>query len=129
MDERKRSSIDITLYGMILRILESKHLTKHDFLDLTQLDRQILYRIEKGLSARLQLRTVITICIGLSLEPTQSICLLQKAGYFLTEELPVDQAYLKLINHYYLSDIEECNGILKRLGIPRKYFLGSLDRR
>lgn len=76
-------SISETLYERIMKIIKIKDMTMEEFYSETDLNRNIISDIKKNKS-RPQLRTVITICIGLGLEPNESYELIRLAGYVLT---------------------------------------------
>ena len=120
-------SINETLYERIKKIMKEKNISEEEFYTNTALNRNIMYDIKKNKS-RPTLRTVITICIGLNLEPDESLELIRIAGYTLSKTLFIDCAYTEIIFHYYDTDIFECNGVLKKLGVNEKYHLGSRQR-
>ncbi len=64
----KQLSISETLYQKIIKLIKIKGMSMEDFYTNTELNRTILSDIKKNKS-RPQLRTVITICIGLQLVP------------------------------------------------------------
>lgn len=123
----KQLSISGTLYQRIKKIMEIKNISIEDFYDSTKLNRTVLYDIKKN--KKPQLRTVVTICIGLELGTVQSLELIRLAGYSLSNTFYLDYVYFDLINHYNDYGIEECNKRLKELGIEKKYYLGSIQRK
>lgn len=123
----KQLSVSETLYQRINKIMEVKNISTKDFYANTKLNRTVLYDIKKN--KRSQLRIVITICIGLELETSQSLELIRLAGYSLSNTFYLDCVYFDLISHYNDCGIEECNKRLAELGVEKKYFLGSLQRK
>lgn len=122
-------SLNETLYKRIKKIMKVKGISEEEFYDNTLLNRNIMYDIKRNKS-RPQLRTVITICIGLGLEPDESLELIRIAGYALSKTLFIDRAYMQIIFHHYNNaDIFECNDVLKELGVEERYHLGSRERR
>lgn len=121
-------SVSETLYERIMKIIKINDMTMEDFYSETDLNRNILSDIKKNKS-RPQLRTVITICIGLSLEPFEALDLIHLSGYHLTNTIYIDRIYSELITHYNDFGIIECNKRLKELGIEEKYYLGSQTRK
>ncbi|MBR4720715.1 MAG: hypothetical protein IK057_03010 [Clostridia bacterium] len=107
--------------------MKEKRISEEKFYDNTLLNRNVMYDIKQNKS-RPQLRTVITICIGLNLEPYESLELIRTAGYTLSKSLFLDCAYMEIIFNYYDNDIIECNEILEKLGVDEKYHLGSRQR-
>ncbi len=124
----KQLSISETLYQKIIKLIKIKNMSMEDFYTNTELNRTILSDIKKNKS-RPQLRTVITICIGLQLEPLQSLELIQSAGYALSNTLYIDRAYTDIITYYSEFGISACNDRLKELGIEEKHYLGSQTRK
>lgn len=124
---QNKLSIDETLYAKIKKIMKEKKISEEKFYDNTLLNRNVMYDIKQNKS-RPQLRTVITICIGLNLEPYESLELIRTAGYTLSKSLFLDCAYMEIIFNYYDNDIIECNEILEKLGVDEKYHLGSRQR-
>lgn len=124
---QNKLSIDETLYAKIKKIMKAKRISEEKFYDNTLLNRNVMYDIKQNKS-RPQLRTVITICIGLGLEPYESLELIRTAGYSLSKSLFLDCAYMEIIFNYYDNDIIECNEILEKLGVDEKYHLGSRQR-
>ena len=120
-------SVNETLYQRIKKIMEVKNISEEEFYTRTTLNRNIMYDIKQNKS-RPQLRTVITICIGLNSEPDESLELIKIAGYTMSNTLLVDCAYMELICHYNETDIFQCNEMLKEMGIEEKYHLGSRER-
>lgn len=121
-------SISETLYERIMKIIKIKDMTMEDFYSETDLNRNILSDIKKNKS-RPRLRTVITICIGLGLEPNESYEFIRLAGYNLVNTIYLDYAYIELLNCYYEFGIAECNKRLKELGVEEKHYLGSQTRK
>lgn len=115
------------LYQLIKRFKETKNISNEEFYMETELNRNVMCDIKKNKS-RPSLRIVITICIGLHLEPYESLELIETAGYSLNRSQYLDFAYLDLIYHYYEFNIYECNKRLKEVGIEEKYYLGSRER-
>ncbi len=116
-----------TLYEKIMKLINEKNLSMNDFYDETCLNRNVIFDIKRNPSRRPQLRTIVTICIGLSLEPDESLELIEFSGYKLSRTRLVDFAYLDLIFNYYEYDIYDCNDRLNEIGIEEKYYLGSRE--
>ena len=78
-----------------------------------------------------QLRTVVTICIGLNLEYIESVELLRKAGYILVLARKIDYAYYLLLTKHKHPELtmEDYNQILEGWGFDEKDFLGSQTRK
>lgn len=121
-------SISETLYERIMKIIKIKNMTMEDFYSETNLNRNILSDIKEN-RTRPTLRIVITICIGLGLEPNESYEFIRLAGYNLVSTIYLDYVYIELLNCYYEFGIAECNKRLKELGVHEKYYLGSQTRK
>ena len=120
-------SVNETLYQRIKRFMKVKNISEEEFYIRANINRNVMYDIKQNKS-RPTFRMVITICIGLNLEPDESLELIRLAGYTLSNTLYVDCAYMDLICHYYEYDIYVCNDRLKELGVDEKYHLGSQER-
>ena len=128
LEFEKQLSISETLYQRIMKIVHVRGISMEDFYTETGLNRTILSDIKKN-NSRSQLRIVITICIGLRLETRQAFDLIRLAGYALSDTIYLDCVYAELISHYNDCGIEGCNERLAELGIDKKYFLGSQQRK
>ncbi len=124
----KQLSISETLYQKIIKLIKIKNMSMEDFYTNTELNRTILSDIKKNKS-RPQLRTVISICVGLQLKPLQASDLIKSAGYSLSDTLYIDCAYTDIITYYSEFGISACNDRLKELGIEEKHYLGSQTRK
>lgn len=124
----KQLSTSKTLYQKIMEIIDIKNMSMEDFYTNTELNRMILSDIKKNKS-RPQLRTVISICVGLQLKPLQASDLIKSAGYSLSDTLYIDCVYTDIITYYSEFGISVCNDRLKELGIEEKYYLGSQIRK
>lgn len=124
----KQLSISKTLYQETMDIIKIKKMSMDEFYTNTELNRTILSDIKKNKS-RPQLRTVISICVGLQLEPMQASDFIKSSGYNLSSTLYIDCVYADIITHYSEFGISACNDRLKELGIEEKYYLGSQIRK
>ncbi len=114
-----------TLYEKIVKIIKEKKMPMDEFYNATELNRNIIYDMKRNPSRRPQLRTIVTICVGLCLEPIESMELIEFSGYKLSKSRIVDYAYCDILHNFYEFGVEECNNRLEEIGIEEKYYLGS----
>ena len=127
-DFNKSLSENKTFGEMIRKIMADKNWDSTDFEVKTELSKKIYSDIKKS-NYKPKMRIVVSICIGLKLDILKTQELLKCAGLCFSPTDKVHYAYHKLIARYYYLDIENCNRILKKLGIEKKHFLGSQSRK
>ncbi len=81
----------------------------------TLLSEKTFYRIKTNQMPNPSLKTVMSLCIGLQLDPAYSTVLLAAAGYTLTDS-PLHIAYRRLLISCYNKPIHICNEFLINLG-------------
>jgi len=126
-DFNKSLSENKTFGEMIRKIMADKNWDSADFECETDLSKKIYSDIKKS-DYKPTMRIVISICIGLKLDILKTQELLNCAGLCFAPTDKVHYAYLKLITRFEYLNIEDCNKVLKKLGIEKKYLLGSLSR-
>ena len=89
-------SITKTFYDEVNNLMERLHLNTTTFCNATELNKTILSDMKKE-DYKPQLRTVVTICLGLNLEYIESVELLKVAGYVLVSSRKIDYAYYLLL--------------------------------
>ena len=122
-------SITKTFYDEVNNLMERLHLNTTTFCNATELNKTILSDMKKE-DYKPQLRTVVTICLGLNLEYIESVELLKVAGYVLVSSRKIDYAYYLLLTKYKNPDLtmEDYNKILAGWGFDKKHYLGSQER-
>ena len=124
-----RLSISRTFYDEINDLMKKLHLNTTTFCYATELNKTILSDMKRSVY-KPQLRTVVTICLGLNLEYIESVKLLESAGYVLVMTIKIDYAYYLLMTKYKHREfvMEDYNKILKGWGFDKKHYLGSQSR-
>ena len=101
-----------------------------DFVSKTDLSESMFYRIKNRAEKNdpPQRSTLISICIGYELDLAITQYLLHSLGLDFNLQNRRDYAYIFLLTQCRGKEIEECNEILKALGIEEKYLLGQYAR-
>ena len=128
-DVKKSLSINRTFREIIEEKMKNMHCNSVMFCNKTGLNKTILSEMKKE-DYRPQLKTVVSICVGLKFEYVISEKLLEAAGYKLVMTREIDCAYYMFLIDCKNSklEIEDYNDYLKAWGIDKKYFLGSQQR-
>lgn len=71
-----------------------------------------------------QRSTLISVCVAYDLDLLMTQSLLESLGLGFNRFNTRDYAYSFLLTRCRGKDIDECNEILKELGVDKKYFLG-----
>lgn len=74
-------------------------------------------RMRNDSEYRPSLQSIVAVCLGMHLNPYNSLNLLDVAGYRLTD-LTIERIYLSLVTTAYQTSMKEINDALKRLGYP-----------
>lgn len=69
------------------------------------------------------MQMLVAICISLNLDTKQSTALLASLGRCFQSTRKEDYAYMYLIENHRGKTIEQCNSILKDLGIDERFWL------
>ncbi len=114
---------------MIKEILKGE--TYKSFADKTQLNENQLYRQSKWVDEKdpPQRNTLMSICIAYDLDLMMTQALLHSLGLDFNRFNKRDYAYTFLLTRCRGKSIDECNEILKELGIEQKYWLGVYARK
>ncbi len=128
-DTQKLLSISGTFKEIIEQIMQYYHYNSAIFCDRTGLNKTILSDM-KNPEYRPQLRTVISICIGLKLNFVLSERLLEATGFRFVHTRRLECAYYKLLMESMEHDLDiiYCNKVLEAWGFEKKHFLGSQER-
>jgi len=119
-------SINKTFQEQISLIMKKKHWNSSVFTEKTGLDYMTYNRVMQG--KNLEIKTVISRCLGLKLNIGITQELLKLKGHALSPVDRVHIAYSYLIENYKNMDIEQANELLSDWGIEKKHFLGSQSR-
>lgn len=114
---------------MIGEVLEGE--TYMSFAEKTKLSENQLYRLRKRVDEKdpPQRNTLISVCIAYDLDLMMTQALLHSLGLDFNRFNKRDYAYTFLLTRCRGKSIDECNEILKELGIEEKYWLGTYARK
>lgn len=114
---------------MIGEILEGE--TYMSFGNKTKLNANQLYRLRKRVDEKdpLQRNTLMSVCVAYDLDLMMTQALLHSLGLDFNRFNKRDYAYTFLLTRCRGKSIDECNEILKELGIEEKYWLGTYARK
>ena len=106
--------------------------SRRDFQRVTELSPSVYDRImdkdpEKNYIPSLQ--TVMTLCIVYNLSMGMAYTLLGSVGVTFKGDDKVHNAYILILTKCRGKSIDECNKILKEIGIEEKYWLGFRKNR
>lgn len=76
-----------------------------------------------------QRSTIISVCVGYNLDILMAQALLESLGLEFNRFKKRDYAYSFLLTRCRGKDVDECNEILKALGVEEKHYLGYHARR
>lgn len=105
--------------------------TYMSFAEKTKLCENQLYRLRKRVDEKdpPQRNTLISVCVAYELDLMMAQALLHSLGLDFNRFNKRDYAYTFLLTGCRGKGIDECNEILKELGIEEKYWLGSYARK
>ena len=134
-DYKITADMQKTCGQIIFGIIKNKGMEKNTkfgidvrkIVDLTGLNDKIIYLL-KNPDCALNKQMVVSFAIGLELDVHATAYLLAANGMVFNTNNKVDKAYVYLIEQHKGRNIEDCNIILGKLGIAKKYFLGSQER-
>jgi hypothetical protein len=114
---------------LINEILEGE--TETTFVNKTELSYNMFSRIRKYVDRNNppQRNTLMSIAIGYGLDYQLTAALLDSIGLSFILSNKRDYAYQFLLTNCRGKSIEECNEILKYLGIEERYWLGKHARK
>ena len=115
-------------YGQIvLRIMAKMGIDAKRAEELTGLNRNLFHNLEKPDGVILK-RFVVSIGVGFGLDVHSTEYILESCGMRFNVNDRLDRAYILLLEEHKGKSIEDCNAILKELGIKGKDMLGELER-
>lgn len=101
------------------------------FAEKTHLSENMLYRLKKQVDEKdpPQRNTLVSVCVGYNLDLMMTQALLYSLGLGFNRFSKRDYAYTFLLTRCRGKSIDECNEILKGLGIEERYWLGSYAKK
>lgn len=114
---------------LINEILEGESADSFEY--KTGLSPNMLYRLRKQVDEKdpPQRSTLISVCVGYDLDLMMAEALLYSLGLGINRHSKRDYAYSFLLTRCRGKDIDECNEILKKLGVEERYYLGHHARK
>lgn len=114
---------------MIGEVLEGE--TYKSFADKTKLCENQFQRLRKRVDEKdpPQRNTLISVCVAYDLDLMMAQALLHSLGLDFNRFNKRDYAYTFLLTRCRGKSVDECNEILKELGIEEKYWLGTYARK
>ena len=128
-DLENSKKINKSFREMIREILKDE--SDMSFMSRTDLSGNMLYRLRNQVDENdpPQRSTLISVCVGYDIDLMTALSLLDSLGLGFNRHNPRDYAYSFLLTRCRGKDVDECNEILKELGISEKYFLGKHARK
>lgn len=112
---------------IILAIMDKKGISSFRATQLTGLNRSVFRKL-KDPAAYISMPLVISISIGFGLDVHLTEYILESNRMCFNTNHRLDKAYIHLIEEHKGKSIEDCNAILRDLGIEEKDFLGAHGR-
>ena len=122
------------IYGIVAKKgLKSARKTQYEIdvkkvMELTGLNQNTIYLLNNPERCKLTKAQIVSFSIGLDLDVHATAYLLAANGMVFNTNNRVDKAYVHLIEKYRDRGIDDCNAILRDLGIEEKHFLGAHER-
>lgn len=128
-DYEKSTKYNKSFSELISEILDGE--TYMSFAEKTRLSENMLYRLKKQVDEKdpTQRSTIISVSVGYHLDLMMTQALLYSLGVGFNRFNKRDYAYTFLLTRCRGKSIDECNNILEKLGIEKKYWLGSYARK
>ncbi len=112
----------------INRLFTARHINSTTFSDCTDFDETMYYRLKSKDEAP-KLATIITLCVGLSLDTLTGYRLVELAGYKLLPDNRLHCVYAYFMENSTDLTVAECNDLLRDMGYRKKgERLGSTQR-
>ena len=112
---------DITFQEKMFNLIDSKGLNDVDVYNKAHIDRRLFSKIRSNVDFKPSKKTAISICFGLELNIDETLDLLSKAGYTLSNSSKSD-----LIIRYFIEnqeyDIDLLNQVLYEYGLDTLYY-------
>ena len=113
----------------IHRLFTAKHINPRTFSDCTDLDSTMYYRLQNE-AEQPKLSTIVSLCVGFSLDTLTGYHLIALAGYTLLPRNTLHRIYAYFIENSQSLTISECNKFLEDMGFHKQgELLGSQQRK
>ena len=113
----------------INRLFTAKHINPRTFSDCTDLDSTMYYRLQNE-AEQPKLSTIVSLCVGFSLDTLTGYHLIALAGYTLLPRNTLHRIYAYFIENSQSLTISECNKFLEDMGFHKQgELLGSQQRK
>ena len=99
----------------IHRLFTAKHINPRTFSDCTDLDSTMYYRLQNE-AEQPKLSTIVSLCVGFSLDTLTGYHLIALAGYTLLPRNTLHRIYAYFIENSQSLTISECNKFLEDMG-------------
>ncbi len=120
-------SINEPLHSKMKTIFKSKNMNAKKFVDCTGLARHYFYDFQREGYIPM-MATLVSVCMGLNLDLPTAESLLAPTKFSFNYTNRIHCAYMFLLTHYQGLCIEDCNKILRCLGINDKaHLLGTFS--
>lgn len=136
-DEKKKfekeyeliSDAQKTYMEIVLGIMQKMGIDEDTAASLTCLNKKVFTNLKKAekVDSRVDKRIVVSIAVGFGLNVHVTEYILESCGQRFNTNERLDMAYIYLLEKCKGKTIEECNGILRDLGIEGRYMLGELS--
>jgi len=121
------SECQVSYEQIVGGLMKKKNIDAKEASLLTGLNENLFKNLDKA-GGKVQKRFIISIAVGFRLDVHLTEYMLESCGMTFCESSKVDKAYIYLIENHKGESIEDCNGILRDLGIEGKDMLGELTR-
>ena len=112
---------------IVIKLMKSKGIDTLEAAALTGLNENLFKNLSKP-GGTIQKRFVVSIGVGFQLDVHLTEYILESCGMRFCESSRLDKAYIYVLQNCKGKGIDECNGVLRDLGIEGKDMLGSLTR-
>lgn len=106
---------------LVEQLINDFHINKINFMGKTGLDDKSFDRFKKGKIP--SLKKLILICVVFEIDIQSLIGLLRALGRTFNLTDPVHYAYYKLVEDYKGHNVDECNELLRKIGITENKYL------
>lgn len=102
-----------------------------DFQDKTGLGTSMFYALRDRVDKEdpTSKGTIVSVCVGYNVGLQIAEELLRSQGSSFNPHGKRDSAYIMLLTEYRGKTVEECNELLEKLKIPKKYWLGIYTKK
>ncbi|NBI10735.1 hypothetical protein D1641_12035 [Colidextribacter sp. OB.20] len=128
-DYELTSDAQKTYVEIILGIMQKMGIDEEEATSLTCLNKKVFTNLkrEEKVNSKVDKRIIISIAVGFRLNVHMAEYILESCGQRFNTNDRLDMAYIYLLEKCKGKTIEECNGVLRDLGIEGRYMLGELS--